>query len=85
MMVRICTPALTATYTDADGGSGTLYFEILTTGGTLDSSGSKTVASGSAATWSPTGAAASQKDNVWRVHAYDGTSYSPWTTNRVLG
>jgi RHS repeat-associated protein len=79
------TPALTATFSDTDGGTGTLYFDVLSAGGSVLQSGSKTgVASGSAGTWSPPSGLASQTTYMWRVRSYDGTSYSAWTANRII-
>lgn len=75
------TPGLTATFNDADGGTGTLYFEVADNNtGALVTSGSKTgVANGAASTWSPTSNLTSQYPYKWRVRAYDGTDYSAWT------
>lgn len=78
-------PTLTARFSDPDGGTGTLQFEIRTTGGTLVASGSKTnVSSGSDGSWAPSSNLTSQTTYKWRVRADDGISSSAWTSYREI-
>lgn len=75
------TPALTGTFSDPDGGTGTLNFEVArSSDSVVVASGNKTgVVSGSTGTWSPGTALASQTAHKWRVRANDGTDTSAWT------
>jgi hypothetical protein len=89
------TPTLTASFSDPDGGTGTLSFEVCSVamaagqtcagaGGSLLASGtSGSVASGSNATWTP-GSALAAGTVFWHARASDGSLQSAWSASWQL-
>jgi len=77
------TPTLSATATDANSDTVRLDYQVLQ-GTTLQASGSSGfVTSGSAGTWKPT-TALPDGAYTWKVRAYDGQDFSPWSTAQSL-
>lgn len=77
------TPSLLATLADADGGSVQGTFEVWPVGGSAAlASGSVSVSSRGQGSWTvPVGTLVDGGTYSWRVRAYDGALYSPWSSS----
>lgn len=82
ILTNSTTPSLTGKTSDPDGGNLRYDFQVWNSAGTTDViNGSKSgVASGSTATWSvPSGNLTNGTTYKYKVRAYDGTDYGPWS------
>jgi RHS repeat-associated protein len=81
------TPAMRGVFSDPDGGTGRVDFEIYNdTGATLVTSGSgSTVASGATSTWTvPSGRLTANATYKWRARGHDGSLGGPWSGWRFM-
>ena len=81
------TPRMRGVFSDDDGGTGRLDFEIYNRAGTtlVTSGAGTTVASGSESSWTvPSAKLAANTTYKWRSRGYDGGLYSGWSAWRYL-
>lgn len=85
--VTTLTPTLKGKFSDPDGGTGAVKFEVAkNSDGTVVASGSSaTITSGSTGSWAvPSGKLTSGTVYKWRARNHDGTDYSSWTSWRTF-